>query len=318
MVQVEGGTGVTKNIVTDYGAVGDAQWAQATLSITTNILTSATAIWPSATSGSEYIGKTIVVGGAGGSAPQGGVPLFTTISGWNNSSSIVLATNCIIPLSAVANTVVSWGTSCNTAFANFRTAYQGQTVTLTVPAGGYLITGMDVFDGIRNITVNGTGAAMVGSFRFVSQFQYQASGYSAFTASVTAGSTYVTLITKSEVSKFVIGNYAMMGAFDTQNSGYPTNQAVYEFLKIVAIDSDSGSPNYGRVTFSTPLEYTYLSTWPMYQDEILPPSFPNQRYSGPGVLYASPPEFDHTWVVDRRDSCSKRTDRRFGAQSYLQ
>ena len=279
-----GGAGVTKNIVSDYGAVGDAQWEQTTLSITTNILTSATPIWPGVAG--DYVGKAIYVGMAGGYAPQGGVSLVTTITGWTSATQITLADNALNPLSSEPNVIVAWGTNSYDAFLDFRTDNQGGTVTLTIPPGKYLIApNLDLFDGIRDVTFNGTGATLCGDFRFLSSFQYQVHGHSGYTASVSAGATYVTLITPSDASKFVVGDYAMMSGFDMQMSGYPTNLARFEYLKIVAINAPLG-----RVTFETPLVNSYLSTWPIYTEEDTS-GMGSQRFGGPATLYAMDPHF---------------------------
>ncbi|RPJ64685.1 MAG: hypothetical protein EHM23_00050 [Acidobacteria bacterium] len=308
-----GAVGTTKNIVTDYGAVGDAQWAQATLSITTNVLTSATAIWPSATLGSEYIGKWIVVGKAGShpTIPEagGGTMLRTTITGWTNSSTITLGANCTLPLSSEPDVIVSWATTNNGesiaehhgsvdgAFTRFRNDFQGQTVTLTIPAGNYLISSGNfeaVFGGIRNITVNAAGATLCGGAFSLGSWGQQGGGtHHGYTASVSAGATSVTLLTPSEVSRFFVGQYAMMTGFGLQIGGYPTNHQLFEYLKIAAIDSDTGSPTYGKITFVTPLVNAYLSTWPLFYG---PPG--DLTSGGPATLYAMDPRFDHTTVIN--------------------
>ena len=83
-----GAVGTTKNIVTDYGAVADAHWAQATVSISTNTLTSATAIFPGVAG--DYVGKSVVIGMAGShSAEAGGGSVFrSTITGRPDASTI--------------------------------------------------------------------------------------------------------------------------------------------------------------------------------------------------------------------------------------
>jgi len=293
-----GSTVVTKNIVTDYGAVGDAQWARATLSITTNTLTSATAIWPGVAG--DYVGKAIVVGKCGGSAAEagGGTPLRTTITGRPDASTLTLADNCISTLSAEPNVIVAWGTPCNTAFDNFRTAWQGLAVTLTIPAGNYLISAGNfgpIGAGIRNLTINASGATLCGGlFQLGSYAQYTNNGHSGYTASATAGATFVTLLAPADVSKFTVGNYAMMSGFGLQAGGYPSNHQRFEYLRITALDSDSGSPTYGRITFLTPLANAYLSTWPLYFGET-----PGQLTSGgPATLYAMDPKFDHTTAIN--------------------
>jgi hypothetical protein len=288
-----GATTTTKNIVTDYGAVADAQWAQTTLSISTNVLASATPIWASGD-----VGKSIVVGEAGIAGPGGGTPLWTTITGFTSATQVTLGASCGNVLSSAPNVIVAWGTNNETAFINFRTAYQGQTVTLTIPAGVYLISTPvsgnfgGLFDGIRNITCNATGATLCGgAFQIQASAQYEAANHMGYTASVTAGATSVTLTTPSQVSRFVVGDYAMMTGFDMQHSGYPTNHSLWEYLLITAIDSDSGSPTYGKITFLTPLVNSYASTWPIHNAG-------GTNYGGPATLYAMNPKFKHICVVN--------------------
>jgi len=306
-----GSTTVTKNIVTHYGAVGDGQWAQATLSISTNVLTSATAIWPSATSGSEYIGKSIMVGEAGGPGPQGGQPLLTTITGWTvGGTQITLGASAGQVLSSAPNIIVAWGTDnggqynpstglgVDGPFATFRNEFQGLAVTLTIPAGTYFLSSgnfASLFNGIKNITVNATGATVCGgTFGLNVYSQHLDAGFSAETLSVSAGASSVTLETPSQVSMFTVGRYVLMTGFQLQYGGWPTNHQRFEYLFVTAIDSDSGSPTYGKITFLTNLVNSYLSTWPQYLGE----SGGSVSGGGPATLYAMYPHFDHTAVIN--------------------
>jgi hypothetical protein len=278
---------VTKNIVTDYGAVGTAEWAQTLLNITagTAILHASDPIWAIGD-----IGKGILLP----ASPFGNVQIFT-IAGFTSATQITLSGNSTVTFTDY-DAIVAWGTDDTAAFQDFKDDYQGQSgVVLTIPPGIYLImsgnfTGM--WDGITNITVNATGATLAGgAFQVQASAQYQFSGHTGYVASVSAGSSSVTLLTLADASKFVVGNWAMMTGFDMQMSGYPTNNGIFEYHKIASIVG-------AVVTFETPLAYDYLSTWPLYQDEILPPSFPNQRYGGPATLYAMDPKFEHTSVVN--------------------
>ena len=309
---VGGGGGVTKNIVTDYGAVANALWFEGTFSIAMGSysLTCATSIW-----NSGDVGKHIVV-----SSMPFGSPLSTTIASFVSGTNVILAdtppanwnnsANAATGGSMVnrSNVIVSWALVNNaSAFQAFKDEFQEETVTLTIPAGTYLVKAGNfggLFDGIRNITCNAVGATLCGGmFQIQAAAQHEGMGHSSYTASVSAGATSVTLLTPSDVSKFVIGDYAMMTGFDMQNLGYPTNQARHEYLLITAIDSDVGSPTYGKITFLTPLLYAYLSTWPLYTPEnslmnehgVL---IGNQSYGGPATLYAMNPRFNHTSVVN--------------------
>jgi len=281
-VTVSGGGGVTRNIVTDYGAVADGEWATTTLNVTAgaNVLTASSALWVAGDVGKSIVVPTLAFGSSHHTT-------ITAVGGGGTQAT--LAVNCPYTLTAYS-AIVAWGTNNETAFQNFKNAYQGQTVTLTIPAGGYLISSGNfggLFDGIRNITVNATGATLCGDlWQIQASAQYEAAGHSARTASVTAGATSVTLTTPSQASRFIVGDYAMMSGFDMQNLGYPTNHALFEYLRISAINAGTG-----QITFSTPLVNSYLSTWPVYNAT-------GTDFGGPATLYAMDPRFDHTCVVN--------------------
>ena len=282
-----GAVGMTKNIVTDYGAVADGEWATTTLNITagTSVLSAASAIWAAGDVGKSIVVPTLPFSSA----------FHTTISAvGGGGTQVTLAANCPYTLTAYS-AIVAWGTNNESAFQDFKDELQGGAVTLTIPAGTYLISSRNfggLFDGIRNITVNATGATLCGElWQVQASAQYEGAGHSARTASVTAGAMFVMLLTPSQVSRFVVGDYTLMTGFDMQNLGYPTNHALHEYLRIVAIDSDSGSPTYGRITFLTPLKNSYLSTWPTY-------AATGMDWGGPATLYAMDPRFNHTCIVN--------------------
>jgi hypothetical protein len=269
------------DIVADYGAVGDAEWVTTTLNITagTTTLTASDPVW---TSGD--VGKNIVL-----PPPPFGSPHWTTISAFVSPTQITLAANATSTLTSYA-AIVAWGTDSTAAFQAFKDDYQNDTVTLTIPAGTYLISSgnfLGLWNGIRNITVNATGATLCGAtFTISASAQYEAPGHTARTASVSAGATSVTLLTPAESSRFAVGDYAMMTGQDMMHYGYPTNHALFEYLKITAINAGTG-----KVTFETPLVYSYLSTWPVYNAT-------GTDYGGPATLYAMHPNFNHTAVIN--------------------
>jgi hypothetical protein len=75
-----------------------------------------------------------------------------------------------------------------------------------------------------------------------------------------------------------------MTGFDMQNLGFPGNHFLFEYLLVTAVDSDSLSPTYGKVTFLTTLQKSYLSTWPHYNTGEI-------DWGGPATLYALDPAF---------------------------
>jgi len=172
------------DIVADYGAVGDAEWTTTTLNITsgTTTLTASDPIWTS-----MDVGKSIVL-----PPPPFGSPHWTTIAAFNSPTQITLADNATSTLTSYA-AIVAWGTDSTAAFQAFKDDHQGETVTLTIPAGTYLISSgnfLGMWDGIRNITVNATGATLCGATFTISALgQYEAPGHTARTASVSTSPT---------------------------------------------------------------------------------------------------------------------------------
>ena len=277
----------TKNIVTDYGAVADA--TQVFIPITA----SGTAVSaPSAGSAVWVPGdvtKMISIGHAGGDGPGGGTfynGTIQTVAGDGKSITVTPAVSFAI----TAETVVSaWATTNNaTAFTNFRDAFQGATVTLTIPAGVYLIVNgnLPLFSGITNLTVNGTGATLTGGiFDIGSAANFQTgSTHSARTITANAGDPTITLATASEASRFAVGRWCCMTGIDLQGSGAPPSFAIFEFVLPTNITG-------AVITLTTPLKYTYLSTWPHY-------SSVGMDYGGPATLYDLDAKWDYTAVFN--------------------
>jgi hypothetical protein len=129
--------------VSDFGARGDAKVvADAAMTAGTATLTSASAIFTSAD-----VGKTVVVNGAGASAP-----LFTTITQLINPTTVTTAGNAS---TTVSNAVATYGTENTGAFQkalNWASANKGGLVVAR--AGGYLFTGhINIPD---SVTLQGT------------------------------------------------------------------------------------------------------------------------------------------------------------------
>jgi hypothetical protein len=277
------------DMVADYGAVPDAKWVITTFTLHsgTKILTASSPLWFPAD-----VGRKILVP----PLPFGSV-FISGIASYASPTQVVLADNSPYEYDAY-EAILAWGTDSTPMFQSFKDDWQGYSgIILTIPPGIYLIAAGNfggLWDGIREITVNATGATLAGGmFQVQAAAQYQLAGYSSFTATVTAGATSVTLLTPAETSKFTVGQWAMMTGFDMQLYGYPTNNGQLEYHRIASIDAGTGV-----VTFETPLVEGYKSTWPLYADEILPPLFPNQRMGGPATLYVMHPNFEHTCVLN--------------------
>lgn len=85
-------------------------------------------------------------------------------------------------------------------------------------------------------------------------------------ASVSAGSSTVTLITLADYTKFSVGQWILMSGLNQQDIysdvpntgyGYPPNLTIFEYVQITNINSGTGV-----ITLSAPLQNSYLSTWP--------------------------------------------------------
>lgn len=280
----------TKNIVTDYSAVCNGDYASATrttsmtflstnLSVTTNLFDS------------SFVGKTINVPGAGA-----GGPLTATIVTVTDAQHVVL--------NASANTTITnqsvlleWGTDDATAFGNFNVFARAQGAArgkLIIPAGAqcqFLTSGVvfggqgnQFVDGAQNLTVYGYGAKISSPFHDAAFFYLgavnslchkginEAAGCSGRINSVSKGATSVTLtpasLSSGYASRYTAGNYMAVTGFDMQGVwkpsgggfGYPPNLYYYEYVIVTNVNAATGV-----ITFAgQPLKYDYLSTWPLY------------------------------------------------------
>lgn len=82
-------------------------------------------------------------------------------------------------------------------------------------------------------------------------------GFSARIASATAGDMSVTLLNAGDASLFTAGLYIFISALDLQGFGDPPNPGYFEYVKVASISGTT-------VNLSTPLKYSYLSTFPLY------------------------------------------------------
>lgn len=144
------------------------------------------------------------------------------------------------------------------------------------------------FSGIRSLLVSGTGSTLQGSFTLGGRGMCdvgigESGGCSARIATVSAGSTTLTLLNSALNTRFTIGNYVMISGVDLQGFGYPTNPAIFEFAKVTNI---SGA----TITLDRALTNSYKSTWPLYNagDNTGPDQ------GGPATVYA----FFGTWDAD--------------------
>lgn len=196
--------------------------------------------------------------------------------------------------------VADYGAVCNgssnaadkTAFDAFKAFAITQptiSLTLTIPSGktccwGALTTSNSPFDGVKTLLVSGTGAtiSLCGSGTswpfFAAQGMPANNTTNALVQTVSAGSSSVTLVTAGQASRFTSGQWVMLSGGDLQGFGYPPNPFIFEYAKIVNIAG-------GVITFLTPLQYSYKSTWPVFNST-------DSSEGGPATLYALNATFD--------------------------
>jgi hypothetical protein len=238
----------------------------------------------------------------------------------NTSNTLASDTSISSDTATAKNIVADFGATCNgvaddaPAFAVFNTWARAQTVPvqLTIPSGRTCqfisAAGMWWAAGIKNLLVIGYGATISDSNATGSGFQLGGMGiksgngnfgytdsWTARVASVSAGSTSVTLLNPTRASIFSVGSWALITGFDLMGYGNPPNPHFFEYVQITAI-------NGGQITFAAPLNNSYESTWPLYWSGQ-PGLHPDQ--GGPATLYA----LDSSWdlqveyrglTIDRR------------------
>src|SRR6516225_6015969 len=193
----------------------------------------------------------------------------------------------------IKNIKSDFGATCNgvaddsRAFVNFnawaRRWQQGNSglIELDIPSGSVCILTAGHWEfGIKKLLMKGYGATLKGHFFLGAPGMRTGAYFVGKVASVSAGATSVTLTKTSDASKFSVGSWALISGYDLQgllgvDYGYPPN---WEFMEYVQIAGVNGS----TITFTAPLKYTYLSTWPTF----------NLWNGGPAQLNVMPREWD--------------------------
>jgi len=193
----------------------------------------------------------------------------------------------------IKNIKIDFRATCNgvandsQAFVNFNAwAKQWQRsnsglIELDIPSGSVCILTAEHWEfGIKKLLMKGYGATLKGKFFLGAPGMKTGPDFVGKVASVSAGATSVTLTNARDASKFSVGSWALMSGYDLQGRwgvdyGYPPN---WEFMEYVRIAGINGS----TITFTAPLKYTYLSTWPTF----------NRWNGGPAQLNVMPPEWD--------------------------
>lgn len=194
------------------------------------------------------------------------------------------------------------GSDDNAAFASFNAwaVMQTSPVVLVLPPGtcmgiGGNAAGISFAGGVKNLVVIGygttfsdnNGAGFGWNFGHVAIIEGLPEVHSSLIATVASGSSSVTLLTPSEISRFNAGDWSLIEGIDLQGFGVPSNPGFFEYVQITAVDSNPASPTYGKVTFTSTLAYTYKSTWPVY-DSV------TKFLGGPATLIA----ISQLWNID--------------------
>jgi hypothetical protein len=189
----------------------------------------------------------------------------------------------------------------NAAFIAFNTWARAQTGTvwLVMPPGIYnLATGgfpsQLCFSGIKRLVIDGYGAQFNSSSKpniTTTAIWATLTGATsnninnrALINSAAVGDTTVTLITPADASKFAVGTWAGLCAFDMQGDGSPPNFYYFEYNYITAIDSVGGV-----ITFASPLSNFYSSGYPN--------PHPSVFTGGPAYLYVINQDWDQEVLI---------------------
>ena len=193
----------------------------------------------------------------------------------------------------IKNIKTDFGATCNDvandsrAFVNFnawaRRWQQGNSglIELDIPSGSVCILTAGHWEfGIKKLLMKGYGATLKGHFFLGAPGMRTGADFVGKVASVSAGATSVTLTKTSDASKFSVGSWALISGYDLQgllgvDYGYPPNWEFMEYVQIAGVDGST-------ITFTAPLKYTYLSTWPTF----------NLWNGGPAQLNVMPREWD--------------------------
>jgi hypothetical protein len=309
----------TKNLVSDFGAVGDAQRQTVNITVTSGsaTLTVGTAVFVVGD-----IGKKISIWD-GNNTKTG-----ATISGFTSSTVVTLNSNFSWNSTASSSDVL-WGTDNTSAFTgasgSWRAFAQTQTDTgnppiLEIPDGSYYWIGSQAAGGtvhynvlnnptIRSQSGNPANCKLMqgntGELRFgtdpmiapnagIDAPNGLANSVRLQTASAGASSVFV-VSHGTYGSRVVVGRSVLIAAYDMQglnNSffGYPPNSYFYEHNKITAYNSGTG-----EVTLETPLTQEYKSTYPEWGDRT---TIFGSDQGGPATMWIGPDGYGFTVTVE--------------------
>lgn len=289
----------TFNYESDFSAVGDMQRPVVTLTIdlaSPRVVKTVEAVFQSP----RDVGKVIAI--PGGFAA--GIQLRTILS-VDSTTQITVGVGpqggaIDLPFAYTASAqILMWGTDNAAHMAAFVAAHPSGTHTLQLTAGHeYFHSYMNAaFSGTTytQLTIAGNASSKpvlgLGIGSWGGDGEYPDYLHSARTKDAKPGDTHVDLVTPSQISRFVTGNYFTQTGFVLQIGGYPTNHAYVEHRLITNRDTDTNSATYGRISFATPLVNTYLSSWPYYGD------ISTMDDGGPATAYAAPPSYNAQFIL---------------------
>lgn len=297
---------ITKNINTDFGAVGSGLVNDTPAFFGTGSFND----WAVNTYQPANPGKTICL-----TLPSGnryffgtfGAAIFDGIKSLIVNGSGAIVTNAL-NLSASASAA---GQSVLTLSTN-------------VPSG--VTTGMAVIDDTNSTALNGSlsvqslgpGANQVtlsgtisspgvssgdtisfagGGFFFGTNGETFDNAHSATVQTVSAGAICVTLTNSTQASIFTSIPYGLLKGVDQQGFGEPQNNNRWEYVQISSVDAShqcDGITAGASVHFVSPLKYSYESTWPQYNagDAF------HINQGGPATLFALSASWDATHVYN--------------------
>src|SRR5215471_8464236 len=136
-------------------------------------------------------------------------------------------------------------------------------VELYMPPGHYHFAGDNTLTaGLYNVTISGYGATVDALYIGTPNLLLDDFDHSARIQTVSAGATSVDLITPADASKFSVGQWVLVSGLSLQTYGYPPNWQFFEYKQITDISGPI-------VTFADGLAYSYRSTWPVVDHDLV-------------------------------------------------
>ncbi len=212
-------------------------------------------------------------------------------TGIGSGSSLFTAATC--NGDAVTDDAVAFRSFNTWLTGTYRVSHAATLVQLTIPTGKvcqFISGDVNVNSWGNNAgrlqtvgygaTINDNGGTGGGFFLGCGScgVQFNGTASTARLATVSAGSSSITLLDTSKCSLFNNGDYILVAGIDSQGFGDPPNPDRFEWPVIASTASCAGS---GVITLTAPLTYTYKSTWPLYN----PGNGGQSDQGGPATAY---------------------------------